>query len=49
MAQPEGRERSGGMSFIDLVSVIVWDYMWGMPLVLAILGWKEWKAKVNNL
>ena len=26
------------MSFIDLVSVIVWDYMWGMPLVLAILG-----------
>jgi len=26
------------MSFVDLVSVIVWDYLWGMPLVLTILG-----------
>ncbi|EHM10858.1 LOW QUALITY PROTEIN: amino acid carrier protein [Thermanaerovibrio velox DSM 12556] len=26
------------MNFLDLISVIVWDYMWGMPLVLTILG-----------
>lgn len=26
------------MSTIDLISVIVWDYMWGMPLVLIILA-----------
>lgn len=26
------------MKLVDLVSAIVWDYMWGMPLVLTILG-----------
>lgn len=26
------------MSFIDLVSIIVWDYLWGVPLVAIILG-----------
>lgn len=26
------------MSTVDLISVIVWDYMWGMPLVLVILS-----------
>ena len=26
------------MTTIDLISVIVWDYMWGMPLVLVILS-----------
>ena len=26
------------MTAIDLISVIVWDYMWGMPLVLVILS-----------
>lgn len=26
------------MSTIDLISVIVWDYMWGMPLVIVILA-----------
>lgn len=26
------------MSFIDIVSIIVWDYLWGIPLVAIILG-----------
>ena len=26
------------MSFIDIVSIIVWDYLWGVPLVVIILG-----------
>lgn len=26
------------MSFIDVVSIIVWDYLWGVPLVAIILG-----------
>lgn len=26
------------MSFIDIVSIIVWDYLWGLPLVAIILG-----------
>ncbi len=26
------------MSFEDLVCTVVWDYMWGMPLVIVILG-----------
>ncbi len=26
------------MSFIDVVSIIVWDYLWGVPLVVIILG-----------
>lgn len=26
------------MSFIDLVSIIVWDYLWGVPLVVIILS-----------
>ena len=41
-SQPESENNSakGGieMSTIDLISVIVWDYMWGMPLVLIILA-----------
>lgn len=26
------------MSFIDIVSIIVWDYLWGVPLVVIILA-----------
>lgn len=26
------------MSFIDLVSIIVWDYLWGVPLIVVILS-----------